>query len=678
MVTTSTRPPVPLTTRSRPPARGVAVAPLAVAVAVGGLVALVAAYLLLPQGSHNLDELVYLNQAEGIRHGQLTYDADTYVPDFRPYLTGVAGDRVVFKYQPLWPAWLALSEAATGDHRPGLVIAAMAAAAAFWLLGRELTGRAWLGTAVAAGVALSPVFVAHSATALAYLPTGALAAAFLGSVLRGMRTASRWWFGAAGLCLGALAFHRPFDAVLVGAPVGAWLAVRAARARDWRAPAIVALAAAPFAVAWLAYNAVATGDALTPAFAVDAPNDTFGFGRRASWEATGATFVDGAVDYTPASAARTVVTFVAITPLWIAGGAVTLALVGAAMVLGRRDPRRWVLLASVALTVVAYFFWWGTENFVHFGLHTALGPAYWLVALGPVAGLAALGARDLMRIRRDHPQRRRLLRLGGAAFALMTVPGIVYLGAHVDGVRDARAEQLDTVDAAPPGTVLLFPTGVKDPFLRVLVPADLDGTARLHTVDLESADQRFRLRDRFPERPLWAWVQDRPAGTGLDAPSGYALGELPEVRLHEAVIDTTVRPGRARVTDAWLRTLDGDGTERSRRDVAAPTDAQRLVAAASGGAGAGGGELVVEAEAGWLAAGATFAHPDGRTESVEVRWMVRASGGRVEVIGPGLGYRRYAFADRIAWLQEDVTGRLEADLEGMPAFEPVRRTERFR
>ena len=151
-----------------------------------------------------------------------------------------------------------------------------------------------------------------------------------------------------------------------------------------------------------------------------------------------------------------------------------------------------------------------------------------------------------MRVRRDHPQRGRLLRLGGAAFALMTVPGIVYLGAHVDGVRDARAEQLDAVDAAPPGTVLLFPTGVKDPFLRVLVPADIDGTARLHTVDLESADQRFRLRDRFPERPLWAWLQDRPAGTGLDAPRDYALGELPEARLYEAVIDTTVRPGRAR------------------------------------------------------------------------------------------------------------------------------------
>ena len=125
----------------------------------------------------------------------------------------------------------------------------------------------------------------------------------------------------------------------------------------------------------------------------------------------------------------------------------------------------------------------------------------------------------------------------------MTVPGIVYLGAHVDGVRDARSDQLDAVDAAPSGTVLLFPTGVEDPFLRVLVPADLEGSARLHAVDLQSVEQRFRLRDRFPDRPLWAWVQDRPAGTGLDAPRGYVLGELPEARLSEAVIDTAVHPG---------------------------------------------------------------------------------------------------------------------------------------
>src|SRR5215204_2006338 len=74
-----------------------AVAPVAIAGAAGALVALVAAYVLLPHGSYNLDELVYLNDAEAIRHGRLTYDASAYLPDFRPYLTGVAGDRIVFK-----------------------------------------------------------------------------------------------------------------------------------------------------------------------------------------------------------------------------------------------------------------------------------------------------------------------------------------------------------------------------------------------------------------------------------------------------------------------------------------------------------------------------------------------------------------------------------------------------
>ncbi len=678
MVTASTKSRLTVQARSTVPARS-AVAPLALAAAIGGVVVVVAAYHLLPGGSHNLDELVNLNQAEAIRHGRLTYDADSYVPDFRPYLSGVAGDRVVFKYQPLWPAWLALSQATTGDHRPGLVVAGMAAAAAFWLLGRELTGSAWLGTTLAAGVALSPVFVAHSATALAYLPTGALAAAFLAAALRGMRTGARWWLAAAGLCLGALLFHRPFDAALVGAPVGVWLAVRASRTRDWRTPAVVALAAAPFALAWLGVNLAATGDALTPAFAVDAPSDTFGFGRRASWEATGETFVDGAVDYSPSGAARTVATFAAVTPLWIAGGVVSLALMGAAMVLGRRDVRRWVLLSSIVLVVVGYSFWWGTENFVDFGLHTALGPAYWLAALGPVAGLATLGARDVVHALRGHPRRGRLLVAGPAAFALMTVPGTVYLAVHVDGVREARAGQVDGVDAAPPGTVLLFPTGVNDPFLRVLVPADLDGTARLHAVDLESPDQRFRLRDRFPDRPLWAWVQDRPAGTMLDPPRGYELGELPEVRVTEAAIDTSLRPGDARVTDAWLRTLDSGGAERSRHEVVASADPPPVAATATPtpSARADDDALLVEAEPGWLAAGATLASPDGRIESVEVRWMVRARDGRLDVIGPGFGYRLYDFPDTSAWLLEDVSTRLVAEMEGLPAFVPVQRRERF-
>src|SRR5512132_2303961 len=80
--------------------------PLLVTALAGALVALASAYLLWPHGTINLDEVVYVNQAEAISHGQLTLDRADHVPDFRPYLTGLSGDRVVFKYQPLWPGLL--------------------------------------------------------------------------------------------------------------------------------------------------------------------------------------------------------------------------------------------------------------------------------------------------------------------------------------------------------------------------------------------------------------------------------------------------------------------------------------------------------------------------------------------------------------------------------------------
>jgi hypothetical protein len=60
-----------------------------------------------------------------------------------------------------------------------------------------------------------------------------------------------------------------------------------------------------------------------------------------------------------------------------------------------------------------------------------------------------------------------------------------------------------------------------------------------------------------------------------------------------------------------------------------------------------------------------------------VRWMVRSRDGRLDVIGPGFGYRLYEFPDTTAWLQEDVSARLVAEVEGLPAFTPVRRTEPF-
>lgn len=636
--------------------RGSRALPPLVAALCGALLAAVAAYLLLPQGTINLDELVYLNQAEAIRHGDLTYDAATYDPDFRPYLTGIAGDRVVFKYQPLWPAWLAVSLVATGDHRPGLVVAGAAAALAVWLLARELTGRPWLGTAAAAGLVASPIFLAHSGTALAYLPAGGLAAFATGATLRSERTADLRWAVLAGVGFGALFFHRPFDAALAGIPVAVWhIATARRRPQGWRAIAAVVLGAAPFLMAWAAYNDATTGSPTAPAFAVDSPDDRFGFGRRASWQPAVDPLEDQRLDYTVTEAAGTVGMFAAITPMWLAGGAVSLVLAGVAVVGGWSDGRRRLLLAIAMAVIGGHFFWWGTRNFISFGLQLSLGPAYWMAALGPILALAVQGAHDVV------PRGRRTL---AAGLALAVLANWTYVGMRLADARSTRGEQLRELaagdDDTPPNSVVLTTNRSGDPFVRLLVPADLDATPRLHAVDLASARQRFRIRDRFPDRSLWAWLPDRRPGFGFVPFATAALQRLPELRSEHADVSVQVAAG-ATVSDAWLRVVDDDGAELRRDPIGVGVEATVIP------------EGVATGEPAWLAAGVALRQDDGTIDRYEVRWAVRRDGTEIELIGPGIDHRFYDFGDG-HWVPENVSGVMTAAIDGLPDEAPVRRS----
>jgi hypothetical protein len=49
-----------------------------------------------------------------------------------------------------------------------------------------------------------------------------------------------------------------------------------------------------------------------------------------------------------------------------------------------------------------------------------------------------------------------------------------------------------------------------------------------------------------------------------------------------------------------------------------------------------------------------------------------SDGEAIEVMGPGLGFRYY-YLGRDFWLQEDVSGALTAEVEGLPRPPPVRR-----
>jgi 4-amino-4-deoxy-L-arabinose transferase-like glycosyltransferase len=653
-------------------ARGGRVLPVLVAMAAGALVALVSAYALWPRGSIDLDEIVYLNQADAIAHGDLAFDRATTVPDFRPYLSGVAGDRVVFKYQPLWPAVLAGSALATGDHRPALVVAGAVAALAVWSLARELTGRRWAATAAAVGVALSPVFVTQSGTALAYLPAAALGSAALAAGLRAVRTGARWWYVLAGAGLGLLFFHRPYDALVTGLPLAAWLAVRARRDRAPGPLVAVIAGGAPFVALWPAYNRLVTGDWLRPAFAVDAPEDRFGFGRRASWAPVDPQFPRGMLDFTPAGSARTVVHFATQSHLWVAGGVVALALAAVGAAGARTDPRRRVLVAVAVLAPAAHALWWGTQNFVSFGLDKVFGPAYWLAALGPVAALAAAGGIDVTSRAGRWPAQRRRVAVAGAAVAVAasTVASAVAIAPPLGRARDGRDEQVAVVDRAAPGAVVLVPGAVDDPFVHALVPADPAPDDRLAAVDLGRVDQVFRLLDRFPDRPLWRWVPDRPAGSVTDPPRGYRLGELPALRAPTATVALTpARPG-AVVTQAWVRTLDADGLQVDRRDLV-PGPGGGVGAVAGPPAGGPEADLDLGPGPGYLAVGATVERPGWGSQTVEVRWPARSVRGGVEVVGPGTGQRLYDVPAGTVWSPEDVSDVVTAAVEGLGAFRPV-------
>ena len=74
---------------------------------------------LFPSGSPDRDDAAYLSQANALRAGHLTLPAASHDPFFLPFLSGVDGDRVVFKYQPAWPAVIAACANAITESAPG-------------------------------------------------------------------------------------------------------------------------------------------------------------------------------------------------------------------------------------------------------------------------------------------------------------------------------------------------------------------------------------------------------------------------------------------------------------------------------------------------------------------------------------------------------------------------------
>jgi len=262
-----------------------------------------------PVGSPDRDDAGYLSQANALRAGHLTLSAADHDPFFLPFLSGVDGDRVVFKYQPAWPALIAASEAVTGTPKVALALTGAASALAVAALAFEVTRRRRAALAAGFVFATSPWFLVQSGTYLAYPASTALLCGGTALVLRAARTGSSRLWVAAGAVMALGVFHRPYDAVLGLLPVAVWfVATRRRSGTVRRDVGWIALGAAPFALLFFAYNRAVTGKFFTLAFSLVGPNDRFGFGLRSSLADPGE---PGFYDFTPGEAWRTVLAFAA-------------------------------------------------------------------------------------------------------------------------------------------------------------------------------------------------------------------------------------------------------------------------------------------------------------------------------------------------------------------------------
>ncbi len=373
-------------------------AALAGLAAGAGTLAVVVSRWLFPLYSANRDDSVYVAMARLLQRGAVTLPADQ--APFAPWASGVVGGRVVLKYTPPWPAFLAAGDALTGTMRAGLFVTAAAAVVAVYALAVEVLHDRRQALVAAALLVVSPLFIVQSATYLPYVFSLALAAGATALVLSGIARQAPWRLAAAGALAGIAAFARPFDAALVIAPVLV-AAVVAGRHR-WGELARRVLGpflagALPVAVLALVYDAHTMGAPFRLPFSVTGHADAFGFGRRGVFEASTVSF-----DFGDGLAG----TWACLRWLasWSAGGVVLVALAayGTGLCLRRgRGIGRWALAAWWLVVPFGYLAFWGpwAISYGWDGVQT-LGPSYHLALLVPLVVFGACGLVTLVALHR--------------------------------------------------------------------------------------------------------------------------------------------------------------------------------------------------------------------------------------------------------------------------------------
>jgi len=675
-------------------------------------------------GSGDADEAAYVLQARMLLRGRLTLDAASMEPFFRPWLTGEHGGRLFTKYLPGWPALLATSQALTATMVFAPALVAVGWVAGTYRLARELLDDVTTAVVAAVGVALCPLVAVHTALPLAYGCCAAVVTLTAAALLRGARTGGRGSLLGAGVGAGFALLLRPFDVVLVLAPVvvfalwrlrlrlrlrprdgfGLWgeaagrssMAAVVARRGGW-----VLVGAAPFVAVLLAYCWWVTGSPLRMPLSASDPLDRFGFGARRILP-TEPTFAFGR-----RLALRAAGQTLRAAPGWLFGGMVLVALaVLGAVGSRRRRGERLLLVAMVAAVLGGYLFWWGSAMAMP-GLRDGLGPHYHLAALSPLVILAAAGARQLwsaagalsrpsgvLNGRVPVARGTRVVVAGGlvavmVAFTVTSLPGKVRVQRDVND-RNALVAALLPASYPDPSVVVVTPDlpsrYTQVPYQTLRNGPDLHGRV-LYAADLGAATAT--LPDRVPGRALFRLrpgeIIDPAAArsyhgtfTRLAAVDGARVrlridvhppaGMISQLRTAQVAVQNPQRGGSTggpmlyvRV-GTWVRTFPLPAT--------GPPTTLVLTSGTGTGTGAGAADEISLASVrlpGEVVVGLSVPTADGPARWEErIPVARRGPAGELTLLTPGLGWRWVPARAQDGWLPATIRPVLSTTASRLP------------
>lgn len=505
--------------------------------AVSAAAAVLLRHNLFPYLSINNDEVIYLLHAQTLAEGRLFPPAPEPAASYAPWLAAVVDGHYVLKYTPFVPALLAASLLLTGSVSPALALVAASAVIVTYLLGVELSGDRRVAALAATLLALSPLVIIQSALLLSYLPVLVLIQLVVLGLLRGLRTGHGLPLSAAGLTAGIAVAVRPYDVVLLLAPMAIWAVVTMRGRLRWATGCFGAGLLVPTGIV-LAFNAAATGHPLTLPFALLEPDDRLGFGVRRLYPS------DGAHHFGLSDGLASVGDHLWLLGGWACGG-VVLAASGLVCAVRRRlSGPGYSLGAGLVLFLLGYVGFWGAWNAAElWGGIRYVGPFYMMPVLIVLVHLGAGGLVDLAASLRRLPVR---AVLGAVAAGMVGLTAFVLTGAVRANLTTTAHDHnltrmLDDLPGRPLVLVAASPPYLGHPSAVTANPPGLDGSVlfavsggvddlRVLTAHPDRAPYLLRMAsgyNRSPDSPSNARVEDLRVVSGREVGIDIALDAPP-------------------------------------------------------------------------------------------------------------------------------------------------------